>query len=125
MSTVYGVGRLLRILRAGRLRPPAEPYDLGANPEHAADLVRRCLGASVDLHVRRRLERELWLWTEEGVRTIRGVLDCVDQGETLAVSRRNGAATMRIPRAHLIRFDLRSVEGLEVVSIEVPARNCL
>ncbi len=125
MSTLYGVGRLLRILRAGRVSPPPAPYDLGTDPERAVELVRRCIGAVVELHVRRRWERELILWTEDGVQSIPGVLDCIDQGDALAVSRRNGAATMRIPRAQIVRFDLRSLEGLEIVSVEVPARNRL
>ncbi len=51
IATVKGIGRLLRVFRAGRVRVPPDPYQLGADPQRAAELVLRCQGARVELRV--------------------------------------------------------------------------
>jgi len=107
LSAVQGVGRLLRILRAGRVSPPADPYALDDEIEQAVELVERCRGARVQLRVARRMERTLTLWTESG---------------DLLTVRRHGAQTLlQIPRRQLIRYAPSTREYLEVVSLDLPA----
>ena len=122
MPAVYGVGRVVRILRAARVPVPSEPYRYMADPERAAALLQRCNGAVVHLHVARRMERVLTLWTEEGIERIRGVLDFFEDREGLSVRRRNGESVLVFSRKKLIRYEASSQEFFEVVSVEVPPR---
>ncbi len=122
MPAVYGVGRVVRILRAARVPVPSDPYRYMADPERAAALLRRCNGVVVNLHVARRRERVLTLWTEEGIERIRGVLDFFEDGEGLSVRRRNGESVLVFSRKKLIRYEASSLETFEVVSVEVPPR---
>ncbi len=121
IATIQGIGRLLRVFRAGRVRVPPDPYRLGADPERAAELVLRCQGARVDLEVERRVERALTVWTDSGVDRIRGVLDYTEDEEGLSVLRRGGQSLLKFPRQSLIRFAPSSTERLEVLSVEVPS----
>lgn len=122
MPTVYGVGRVVRILRAARVRVPPDPYRYCADPARAAELVHRCSGAVVHLRVARRIERILTLWTEEGVERIRGVLDFLEDADGLSVRRRQGQSVLFFSRKKLIRYEASAQESLEVVSVEVPPR---
>jgi hypothetical protein len=119
LRAVQGVGRLLRILRAGRVAAPAEPGALFREPERAAELLRRCLGARVRLRVARRLERVLTLWTESGVERIERVVDYEEAGDELAVRRRGAATVLRIPRRTLVRYAASAHESFEVTGIEL------
>ena len=121
MSAVYGVGRLLRILRAARVRAPEDPYSSCADPERAAELLMKCRGTIVDLHVARRYDRGLTLWTESGVERIGGVVDYVETSDALQVRRRGGRSVMHIAKDSLIRYELTSEEFYEVTSIEAAA----
>ena len=125
IAAVKGIGRLLRIFRAGRVRLPPDPYALGVEPERAAELVLRCQGALVDLEVERRIERTLTVWTDTGVETIVGVLDYREDSEGLSIQRTGGSAVLKIARENLIRFAPSSSERLEVISVEIPPRNHL
>ena len=118
IGAVEGVGRLLRLLRAGRQRAPADPYALHENPQLAEDLVARCQGARVQVEVKSRFDRVLSIWTESGVERIAGVLDFHEEADALTVRRRGGQSLLRIPRASLIRYEAVSMEYLQVVSID-------
>ena len=122
IATIRAIGRLLRVLRAGRVRIPPDPYQLATDPERAAELVLRCQGARVDLEVEQRVERMLTVWTDAGVDRIRGVLDYSEDGEGLSVLRRGGQSLLKFPRQSLIRFAPSSTDRLEVISVEVPSR---
>jgi hypothetical protein len=112
------VGRFLRILRAGRIRPPDDPYALGANPAQAAELLARCTGTALIVHVRTRIERTLTVWTEGSVETFERILDLDEQPDALLVRRTGGRSALRIPRDTVIRYDLKSDEQLEVTAVE-------
>ncbi len=120
IGVVNGVGRFLRILRAGRVRAPSHPYGLHEDLESAAQLVRRCRGATVELQVKRRLERALTVWTESGVERILNVLDFHEESDALTVQRLGGQSLLRIPRESLIRYEAATIESLEVVSVDLP-----
>ncbi len=122
LAAVNGIGRLLRILRAGRIQIPQDPYKLGTQPEKALGLVRRCCGTLVHLQVTRRLERILTVWTDAGVERIRGVVDYTEEPDGLMVRRRGGQSVLRIPRKTLIRFSPSSREYFKVLSVEAPPR---
>jgi hypothetical protein len=117
-AVVRGVGRFLRILRAGRIRAPAAPYALWDDMELAASLARRCQGARVVLTVQRRTERMLTVWTEEGVEHIPYVLDFEESGDQLVVRRRGGLSALYLPRQRVVRYEASSSQRLEVVSLE-------
>ena len=120
LEVVNGVGRFVRILRIGRIRAPANPFELYRNLERAGSLIRCCAGTVVRLRVCRRLERVLTVWTEEGVDRIAHVLDFAEEDDALAIQRRGGQSVLRIPRASLIRYESSSSERLEIVAIEPP-----
>ena len=120
-QAVNSVGRFLRILRAGRIRPPDDPYALGAEPGRAADLLQRCAGTKLKLRLRQRIERTLSVWTEAGVDRFERVIDVDETRDALVVRRTGGRSALRIPRDSLVRFELTSVEKLEVISVEAPA----
>jgi hypothetical protein len=118
LRSVQGVGRLLRILRAGRVAAP-DPADLARDPERAAELLMRCRGARVRLRIARRLERVLTLWTESGVERIERVVDYEEAGDDLAVRRLGAATVLRIPRRSLVRYAASAHESFEVTGIEL------
>ncbi len=125
LRTVYGVGRVVRILRAARMRVPRDPYRYCADPQRAVELLQRCSGALVHLRVARRMERVLTLWTEEGVERIRGVLDFFEDADGISVRRRSGESLLVFSRKTLIRYEASSREFFEVVAVEVPPRVAL
>ncbi len=120
LAVIQAIGRALRILRAGRVPIPEKPYALAGDPESLASLLRRCEGARVTLHVSKRMERTLTVWTEAGVERIGGVVDFGEDGEGLWIRRRGGQSLLRIPRRSVVRFSSTSHSRPEVVSVEVP-----
>ncbi len=123
--TIRGVGKLLRILRAGRVQPPSAPYALAHDPESWAELVRRCRGATVIARLSRRIERALTVWTDAGVNRFDGVVDWDEDEHGLRLRRDGTGAWLRIPRASLIRWSTETREVPIVISIDVPARTSL
>jgi hypothetical protein len=118
MSTIHAVGRILRLLRAARVRAPRDPYQLVREREVALALARRCLGAAVQLRLARRLTRVLTIWTESGVQHIRGLLDCIETSDGLSVLRRDGRGTLHISRGDLIRYETTTEEDFVISAIE-------
>lgn len=118
VSVVGAVGRFLRLLRAGRIKAPPKPYRMHEDLEGAARLVERCRGAKVEVTVQRRFDRTLSVWTESGVEKVHGILDCEEHPDALVVRRRGGQSVLRIPRESLIRYEVATVESLEVVGVD-------
>ena len=121
IATIGAVGRFLRLLRAGRIRAPSDPYGLHRDLDQAAALAQRCRGTRVGITVKRRFDRTLSVWTESGVERVRGILDCEEHPDALVVRRRGGQSALRISRDTLIRFEVATVESLEVVGVETIA----
>jgi hypothetical protein len=122
LPAIEGVGRILRILRAARIQAPDDLYALESRPEEIVSLLQRCVGARVYLHLARKIDRVLTVWTEAGVNRLEGVVDFGEDAEGLWVRRRGGQSVLRITRGSLIRFASSSVPRPEVVSVEVPDR---
>jgi hypothetical protein len=122
LSAVEGVGRILRILRAGRVQSPKNPYDLPQGLDEILDRLNRCAGARLYLHLAQRMERILSVWTEAGVDRIGDVVDFGEDAEGLWVRRRGGQSLLRIPRRSLIRYASHSFARPEVVSVEIPSK---
>ena len=120
ISVVNGVGRFLRLLRAGRIKAPSDPYALHDDPERALALLRRCQGARVVLEVRKRIEMVISVWTESGVEKITDVLDFIEEPAALAVRRRGTQSLLRIPRESVIRYESKTLSSLEIVSVALP-----
>jgi len=120
IAVVNGVGRFLRLLRAGRVQVPTDPYRLHDDPERALALLRRCQGTEVVLEVRRRLEMVVSVWTESGVEKISDVLDFHEEPTALAVRRRGSQSLLRIPRESVIRYESTTLSSLEIVSVALP-----
>jgi hypothetical protein len=66
----------------------------------------------------RRLTRVLTIWTESGVQRIRGLLDCIETADGLAVLRREGRGTLHVSRRDLIRYETTTEEDFVVAAIE-------
>lgn len=122
VGAVYGVGRWLRLLRAGRVHVSDDPYLICRDVSRAHELLCRCIGSHVVLSVARRLERFLTLWTDAGVERIDAVIDFVESADGLTVRRRGGGPLIHVPRDSLIRYESGARERLEVVAVEAPAR---
>ncbi|MEX2204795.1 MAG: hypothetical protein WEF50_01045 [Myxococcota bacterium] len=122
VAAVYGVGRWLRILRAGRVHVSGDPYELCRDTDRALGLLRRCIGSTVELLLGRRLERSLTLWTDTGVERIGAVMDFVEGTDGLVIRRRGGGALMYVERDSLIRYESALSERLEVISVELAPR---
>jgi hypothetical protein len=123
VANLRNVGKLLRILRAGRVQPPPDPYALASDPAAWAALLERCRGSTVIARLALRTDSALVVWTESGVSRFDGVVDFREDEHGLRLRRDGGGAWLRIPRASLIRFqsDTRAVPI--VISVEVPARS--
>jgi hypothetical protein len=122
LAFVASVGRWLRMLRAARVRVDGDPYELCRDLERAAALAHRCVGATLELVVARRLERTLTLWTDTGVQHFNAVIDFAESSDGLLIRRRGGGPLLHVARETLIRFESASQERLEVVSVDVPRR---
>lgn len=122
VATVRAIGKLLRILRAGRVQPPPDPYALAREPESWAELLRRCCGSTVVARLSRRIESAVVVWTDSGVSRFDGVVDFREDELGLRLRRDGGGAWLRIPRSSLIRWSNDTREVPIVISVEVPAR---
>jgi len=122
VAAVYGVGRWLRLLRAGRVHVSGDPYELCRDTDRALELLRRCVGANVELLLARRLERSITLWTDTGVERIGAVIDFVEGADGLIIRRRGGGPLMYVARESLIRFESALLERSEVIAVDLPPR---
>jgi hypothetical protein len=77
-SSVSGVGKVLRLLRCGRISASREPEDYIGKPVETCALLERALGTDVVLDLQARSRVHFSVWTEHGVETIRDVKEVVE-----------------------------------------------
>ena len=118
VPAVLGLGKVLRLLRAGRIARPPEPLALVGRERDAADLLERVAGTLVRLEIRPRWRMCFIAWMEHGVETVNDVVDVVERDDAFYVKRRHGHVPVRMPRDSVIRQRTESVRWYEVLDIE-------
>lgn len=117
IATVFGLGKVLRILRAARVVAP-EPAALLGNAGVAADLLTRALGTELVLGVRPRSRLRFVAWTETGVETVEDVSEVVESEDAYLVLRRRGRFPVRLPRESVVRRRTERENWYEVLEID-------
>lgn len=118
VTTVRGLGKVLRLLRVARLARPGDPRHLLGRPAEAAALLERALGTSVVLRLRPRAEVRFLAWTERGVESIAEVSEVLEGGDAWLVLRRNGRTPVRVARDAVIRTRTQCDTWYEILDIQ-------
>ncbi len=118
VPAVLGLGKVLRLLRAGRIARPREPLALVGHEHEAAELLERVAGTVVWLELRRRSRMRFIAWMDHGVETVTDVVDVVEREDAFYVKRRYGRMPVRMPRDSVIRQRTESQRWYEVLDIE-------
>jgi hypothetical protein len=118
LSSVEGLGKVLRLLRAARIAPPADALDLIGQEEFVAGLLERAVGTRVQLEIRPRSRLRFVAWTEGGVETVDHVLEVVEADDAWLVLRNKGRIPVRLPRERVLRQRTELERWYEVLQIE-------
>lgn len=118
VPAVDGLGKVLRILRAGRVAAPAEPLVLVGGQERAAALLRRAVGTLMRLELRSRVRVRFTAWTDEGVEVIDDVADVREFDDAYYVLRRHGRFPVRFERSAVVRQRTKAHRWHEIVGLE-------
>ncbi len=118
VPAVLGLGKVLRLLRAGRIARPAEPLQLVGRERDAAELLERVAGTVVRLELRARSRMRFVAWTEHGVETLNDVVDVLERDDAFYIRRRYGRAPVRLRRDTVIRQRTEMERWYEVLDIE-------
>jgi len=120
VSSIAGLGKVLRILRAARIALPDEPRDLLGDEKRAGQLLERALGTPLLLELRPRSRIRFVAWTEQGVETIDNVKEVLETPDDYVVIRWGGRFPVRISREDVIRQKTECERWFEVVDVERP-----
>ncbi len=118
VPAVFGLGKVLRLLRAARVAPPADPMELVGHGGVAAEWLRRALGTTVRLELRPRTGLRFVVWTEQGVETVEDVEDVLEDGSIILVRRLRGLQPVSFDRASVLRRHTERETWHEVLDIE-------
>jgi len=118
VPAVEGLGKILRLFRAGRLRVPQDPTELLGQEKRVAETLERVLGLSVVLELKPRSRVRFTAWTENGVDTIDNVAEVIEAPDAYLVSRQGGRFPVRIPRDQVIRQKTECDRWFEILDIE-------
>lgn len=118
VAAVVGLGKVLRILRAARVAPPADPRVLLGRERRAAELLERTLDRVLELALRPRSRVRFVAWTESGIETVDDVSEVLESPESYFVLRREGRYPVRLPRHSVVRQRTELERWYEVVAIE-------
>lgn len=119
VAVALGLAKLIRVLRAARIAPPADPTCLVDRPQDARALLERAVGAQVELEIRPRSSIRFTVWTDQGVESVTDVLDVTEDAHAYLV-RRAGRLPVRIEREHVIRQKTECQNWYEITEIERP-----
>lgn len=118
LPAVAGLGKVLRLLRAGRVAAPRDPLALVGQERRAAQLLERVAGTAVRLELKPRFRMCFVVWTERGIETVDDVSEVKEHPDAYLVLRRGDRLPARFPRATVIRHTTRSERWHEVLDIE-------
>ncbi len=118
VPAVFGLGKVLRILRAARIAPPSRALDLVDHEEDTAALLDRAVGTALRLCLRPRFRLRFVAWTETGVARVDDVEAVREQGDAYLVQRRGERLPIRFARADVVRQQLERERWHEVLDIE-------
>jgi hypothetical protein len=118
VPAVFGLGKVLRLLRAARLAAPEDPLGLVGRPLVAAERLRRALGTAVRLELRPRTSLRFVAWTEQGVETLHDVEDVLEDEKIVVVRRGRGHPPACFDRGTLVRRHTERERWYEILDIE-------
>ena len=118
VPAVFGLGKVLRLLRAARVAPPGDPMELVGRGRVAAEWLERALGTAVRLELRPRAGLRFVVWTEQGVETVEDVEDVLEDESIILVRRLRGLHPVSFDRASVLRRRTERETWHEVLDIE-------
>lgn len=118
IPAVGGIGKVLRLLRAGRVAAPRNPRELVDAPERAAELLGRARGTLVRLELSPRFRLRFLAWTERGIEVVDDVAEVREYEDSFVVLRHRGRFPVRFPRAQIARTLTERLYWHEVLEIE-------
>ncbi len=118
VPAVSGLGKVLRILKAGRVAAPSDPLSLVGREGAAAELLQRAVGTGLRLGLQPRSRLRFVAWTEAGVQTVDDVAEVREDEHAYFVVRCGGRFPVRIERAAVVRQRTELDRWHEVVEIQ-------
>ena len=116
IPSVGGLGRILRILRVGRVAAP-DPAELVGDVERTTQLLEKALGTLMRLELKPRSRLTFTAWTDEGMQTLTDVHEVHELPDGFLVSRRGGRFPTRFAREDLVRHHTECERWFEIVDI--------
>jgi hypothetical protein len=118
IEAVTGLGKVLRILRAGRIAAPRDPHALIDDAARAAELLARVRGTRLRLELSQRFRLRFLAWTERGIEVVEDVAEVREYEDAYVVLRHRGRFPIRFPRAQIARVLTERLIWHEVLEIE-------
>ena len=118
IEAVQGLGKVLRLLRAGRVAAPRNPRELIDSAQRAADLLARVRGTLVRLELLPRFRLRFLAWTERGIEVVDDVAEVREHEDAYVVLRHRGRFPIRFPRSQIARTLTERLDWHEILEIE-------
>ena len=115
---VNGLGKVLRLLRAGRVAAPRDPRALIDSAALAAELLARARGTLLRLELAPRFRLRFLAWTERGIEVVDDVAEVREHADAWVVLRHRGRFPIRFPRAQIARTSTERLSWHEILEIE-------
>ena len=118
IPAVGGIGKVIRVLRAGKIAAPPDPFDLVGDEEAAATLLERATGTLMRLELKPRFRLRFVAWTESGVETVDDILEVREYQDAYHVVRKGARVPARFERDAVVRHSTEQDSWWEIVDIE-------
>lgn len=118
VPTVSGIGKILRILRIGRLATPSDPAVFLGHPELACEALRRAIGVRFRAKLRPRSRIRFVAWTDSGMEVVEDVAEVFETQDEYFITRQKGRFPLRIPRKNVVRQKTEVENWWEVLNIQ-------